>query len=50
MQFGGKNFQKRLKKRVSEEDEYKLPKEQKKKRDKTTWRMLRSEQKDKYEL
>jgi len=50
MQYGGKNFQKRLKKRVSEEDEYNLPKEQKKKRDKTTWRMLRKEQKDKYEL
>ncbi len=50
MLVGGKKFQKPEKKRFVEEYEYNLPKEKKKHRDKTTWRMLRKEQKEKYEL
>jgi len=46
----GKKYMKPLNKRFAEEDEINLPKEKKKHRDKIAWRLLRKEQKEKYEL
>lgn len=49
MLTGGKKFVKPLKTKQRYDEEVEQP-QQKKKRDKTTWRMLRKEQKEKYEL
>lgn len=49
MLTGGKKFVKPTKSKYGEDDEVLQP-QKKKKRDKTTWRMLRKEQKEKYEL
>ena len=44
----GKKFKKPLKKRFKEEVDIEAPKNKKKHHDKTTWRLFRNEQKDKY--
>lgn len=49
MLAGGKKFVRPSKTKYKDDDEVLEP-QKKKKRDKTTWRMLRKEQKEKYEL
>jgi hypothetical protein len=46
----GKKYPKSLSKRFKEDDDISQPKEKKKHRDKIAWRLLRKEQKEKYEL
>jgi hypothetical protein len=46
--IAGKKIKKPLKKRFKEEEDISAPKSKKKHHDKTTWRLFRSEQKDKY--
>ena len=48
--IAGNKIKKPLKKRFKEEDDIEIPKNKKKHHDKTTWRLFRSEQKDKYGL
>ena len=45
-----KKIKRPLKKRFIEEEDISAPKNKKKHHDKTTWRLFRSEQKEKYEL
>jgi hypothetical protein len=44
----GKKIQKPLKRKFKEEEDYNVPKNKSKHHDRTTWRLLRSEQKEKY--
>jgi hypothetical protein len=46
--IAGKKIKKPLKKRFKEDEDIEVPKNKNKHHDKTTWRLFRSEQKDKY--
>ena len=46
--IAGKKLKRPLKKRFKEEEEFDTPRNKNKHHDKTTWRLLRSEQKEKY--
>jgi hypothetical protein len=46
--IAGKKLKRPLKKRFKEDDDFDVPKSKTKHHDRTTWRLLRSEQKEKY--
>ena len=46
--IAGKKLKRPLKKRFKEEEDFDVPRNKNKHHDKTTWRLLRSEQKEKY--
>ena len=46
--IAGKKLKRPLKKRFKEDDDFDVPKSKNKHHDRTTWRLLRSEQKEKY--
>ena len=46
--IAGKKLKRPLKKRFKEEEEFDTPRNKNKHHDKTTWRLLRSEQREKY--
>jgi hypothetical protein len=46
--IAGKKLKRPLKKRFKEQEDIEVPKNKNKHHDKTTWRLFRSEQKDKY--
>jgi hypothetical protein len=46
--IAGKKIKRPLKKRFKEEEDIDVPRNKNKHHDKTTWRLLRSEQKEKY--
>ena len=46
--IAGKKIKRPLKKRFKEDDDFDVPKNKNKHHDRTTWRLLRSEQKEKY--
>ena len=46
--ISGNKLKRPLKKRFKEEDDYSVPESKNKHNNKTAWRMLRSEQKEKY--
>ncbi len=46
--IAGKKLKRPLKKRFKEDDDFDVPKSKNKHHDRTTWRLLRSEQREKY--